>query len=52
MKDSNTTYETLMKNSLALTEFKHILQKTQTFFEEVIKHICTWKSSILLKYIH
>lgn len=35
MKDSNANYEALMKGFLELTEFKHILQKAQTFFEEV-----------------
>ncbi|XP_022793413.1 V-type proton ATPase 116 kDa subunit a-like isoform X2 [Stylophora pistillata] len=34
MKDSNTNHEHLMKSFLQLTEFKHILSKTQTFFEE------------------
>ena len=35
MKDSNANYEALMKSFLELTELKHILRKTQTFFEEV-----------------
>ncbi|XP_078378237.1 V-type proton ATPase 116 kDa subunit a 1-like isoform X3 [Oculina patagonica] len=34
MKDSNANYEALMKSFLELTELKHILRKTQTFFEE------------------
>jgi V-type H+-transporting ATPase subunit a len=37
MKDSNANYEALMRSFLELTELKHILKKTQTFFEEVIK---------------
>ena len=35
MKDSNANYEALMRSFLELTELKHILRKTQTFFEEV-----------------
>ena len=35
MKDSNANYEALMKSFLELTELKHILRKTQAFFEEV-----------------
>lgn len=35
MKDSNANYEALMKSFLELTELKHILRKTQTFFEEI-----------------
>ena len=37
MKDSNANYEALMKSFLELTELKHILRKTQTFFEEVAR---------------
>ena len=36
MKDSNANYEALMKSCLELTELKHILHKTYTFFEEVL----------------
>ena len=35
MKDSNSNYDALQKSFLELTELKHILRKTQTFFEEV-----------------
>ena len=45
MKDSNANYEALMKSFLELTELKHILRKTQTFFEEVIYlalSFCIW----------
>ena len=35
MKDSNANYEALMKGFLELTELKHIMRKTHTFFEEV-----------------
>ena len=35
MKEVNNNAETLKKNFLELTELKHILQKTQTFFDEV-----------------
>ncbi|XP_057292954.1 V-type proton ATPase 116 kDa subunit a 1-like isoform X2 [Hydractinia symbiolongicarpus] len=34
MKDSNSNYEALQRSFLELTELKHILKKTQTFFEE------------------
>lgn len=39
MKDSNANYEALMKSFLELTELKHILRKTQTFFEEAELHV-------------
>ena len=35
MKNSNTNYEALMTSVLELNELKHILSRTQTFFEEV-----------------
>ena len=35
MKDSNANYEALMTSVLELKELKHILSRTQTFFEEV-----------------
>ena len=35
MKEVNANSEALKKNFLELTELKHILRKTQTFFEEV-----------------
>ena len=35
MKDSNANYEALQRSFLELTELKHILRKTQTFFAEV-----------------
>lgn len=34
MKDSNSNYEALQKSLLELLELRHILQKTQSFFEE------------------
>ncbi|XP_037093376.1 V-type proton ATPase 116 kDa subunit a1-like isoform X2 [Pollicipes pollicipes] len=34
LKEVNNNAETLKKNFLELTELKHILQKTQTFFDE------------------
>lgn len=36
MKEVNANSEALKKNFLELTELKHILRKTQTFFEEVL----------------
>ncbi|XP_065053830.1 V-type proton ATPase 116 kDa subunit a 1-like isoform X2 [Rhopilema esculentum] len=36
MKDSNANYEALQRSFLELTELKHILRKTQTFFAEEI----------------
>ena len=35
MNEVNTNQEALKRNFLELTELKHILRKTQTFFEEV-----------------
>ena len=35
MNDVNANSEALKKNFLELTELKHILRKTQTFFDEV-----------------
>ena len=35
MNDVNANTEALKKNFLELTELKHILRKTQTFFDEV-----------------
>ena len=45
MKEVNTNHEALKRNFLELTELKHILRKTQNFFDEVISnltlfHIC------------
>ena len=36
MKEVNTNQEALKRNFLELTELKHILRKTQNFFDEVI----------------
>lgn len=44
MKDSNGNYEALMRSFLELTELKHILRKTQTFFEEV----CVFERLLLM----
>uniref|UniRef100_A0A915HHN1 V-type proton ATPase subunit a n=1 Tax=Romanomermis culicivorax TaxID=13658 RepID=A0A915HHN1_ROMCU len=35
LREVNTNEEMLKKNFLELTELKHILRKTQTFFDEV-----------------
>ena len=35
MNEVNTNQEALKRNFLELTELKHILRKTQNFFEEV-----------------
>ena len=35
MREVNSNTEALKKNFLELTELKHILRKTQTFFDEV-----------------
>ena len=35
MKEVNANAEALKRNFLELTELKHILRKTQSFFEEV-----------------
>ena len=38
MKEVNANAEALKRNFLELTELKHILRKTQSFFEEVSGH--------------
>lgn len=38
LKEINTNQEALKKNFLELTELKHILRRTQQFFDEV-----SWK---------
>lgn len=50
MKDSNANYEALMKSFLELTELKHILRKTQTFFEEVMlfQSVCFFSTSFAI----
>lgn len=35
LKEVNSNAETLKRNYLELTELKHILKKTQVFFDEV-----------------
>jgi len=37
MKEINSNAEALKRNFLDLTELKHILRKTQSFFEEVLQ---------------
>uniref|UniRef100_A0A7N6AZL8 V-type proton ATPase subunit a n=1 Tax=Anabas testudineus TaxID=64144 RepID=A0A7N6AZL8_ANATE len=46
LKEINTNQEALKKNFLELTELKHILRRTQQFFDEVMKtcHICPFMS--------
>uniref|UniRef100_A0A3P8XFH9 V-type proton ATPase subunit a n=1 Tax=Esox lucius TaxID=8010 RepID=A0A3P8XFH9_ESOLU len=39
LKEINTNQEALKKNFLELTELKHILRRTQQFFDEVSLHI-------------
>ncbi|XP_046846195.1 V-type proton ATPase 116 kDa subunit a1-like isoform X2 [Xenia sp. Carnegie-2017] len=39
MKDSNVNFEAMKKGLLELTELKHILKKTQVFFEEAEHHL-------------
>uniref|UniRef100_A0A672HMZ9 V-type proton ATPase subunit a n=1 Tax=Salarias fasciatus TaxID=181472 RepID=A0A672HMZ9_SALFA len=39
LKEINTNQEALKKNFLELTELKHILRRTQQFFDEVISHL-------------
>ena len=42
MKEINSNAEALKRNFLDLTELKHILRKTQSFFEEVTDiHSCS-----------
>lgn len=40
LREVNTNEEMLKKNFLELTELKHILRKTQTFFDEVMFQNC------------
>lgn len=39
LKEVNSNAEALKRNFLELTELKHILRKTQQFFDEVISDI-------------
>lgn len=39
LREVNTNEEMLKKNFLELTELKHILKKTQVFFDEVRKRV-------------
>lgn len=41
LKEVNTNAEALKKTYLELTELRHILQKTQQFFDEVGFHVCS-----------
>lgn len=41
LKEINTNQEALKKNFLELTELKHILRRTQQFFDEVSLTKCT-----------
>lgn len=43
LREVNSSSETLKKNFMELTELKHILQKTQIFFDEVNKIIFEFK---------
>lgn len=40
LREVNQNAEALKRNFLELTELKHILRKTQVFFDEVCMHIC------------
>jgi len=41
LKEVNTNSEALKKTYLELTELRHILQKTQQFFDEVGSLVCS-----------
>lgn len=46
LKEINTNQEALKKNFLELTELKHILRRTQQFFDEVsLSSLAMWKQS-------
>lgn len=45
LREVNQNAEALKKNFLELTELKHILRKTQVFFDEVNDRICFGVSS-------
>ena len=40
LQEANQNYQALKRNFLELTEFKHLLKKTQDFFEVVIWELC------------
>lgn len=40
LQEANQNYQALKRNFLELTEFKHLLKKTQDFFEVVIWGLC------------
>uniref|UniRef100_A0A8B9LFC4 V-type proton ATPase subunit a n=1 Tax=Astyanax mexicanus TaxID=7994 RepID=A0A8B9LFC4_ASTMX len=44
LKEINTNQEALKKNFLELTELKHILRRTQQFFDEPVNFITTFSS--------
>ena len=50
MKEVNANAEALKRNYLELTELKHILRKTQTFFEEVyiVLELWNWRIFVLI----
>uniref|UniRef100_A0A4W6CR31 V-type proton ATPase subunit a n=1 Tax=Lates calcarifer TaxID=8187 RepID=A0A4W6CR31_LATCA len=49
LKEINTNQEALKKNFLELTELKHILRRTQQFFDEVIAHMILMEDPSLLE---
>ena len=51
LKEVNNNAETLKKNFLELTELKHILQKTQAFFDEVSNILLLGALLLLTSYI-
>lgn len=50
MKDSNANFEAMKKGFLELTELKHMLRKTQVFFEEVRKYATLKMRSFLFMF--
>ncbi len=48
LREVNQNAEALKRNFLELTELKHILKKTQVFFDEVSPHYYKWLYILLL----
>lgn len=49
LKEINTNQEALKKNFLELTELKHILRRTQQFFDEVCNLFQTFFPAVLFR---
>lgn len=52
MKEINGNADALKKNFHELTELKHILRKTQHFFDEVRLAFCFWRTLFCCCFFH